>query len=111
MRAKAKRFEESWSLKAKRFDSGSKGMAAIGGSMKNLLMGIDIGTSGCKIGVFSSEDGLMAQHTEEYPVYYPAQGWAEQDPEDWWKAVCDGIQAVSYTHLDVYKRQTRKQGM
>jgi xylulokinase len=30
----------------------------------------------------------------EYPLYQPRNGWAEQDPEDWWDAVVQGIRAV-----------------
>src|SRR5690606_35019744 len=36
----------------------------------------------------------IASSLNEYPLYQPKIGWAEQDPEDWWKATCDGIRAV-----------------
>ena len=55
--------------------------------MKNLLIGIDIGTSGLKTAVFSPETGLVAAVSEDYPVDYPHPGWAEQDPDIWWNAV------------------------
>ena len=56
--------------------------------MKPYLLGIDIGTSACKLAVFDREGRVAAMTNEAYPVYYPEEGWAEQDPEDWYKAVC-----------------------
>ena len=58
------------------------------------LLGIDIGTSACKAALFG-EDGRVAAHrTAEYPVYYPRPGWAEQNPEDWWAAVCRAVREL-----------------
>lgn len=54
------------------------------------LLGIDIGTSACKIALFDRNGTVSASDTEEYHVYYPHPGWAEQDPEEWWDAVCRG---------------------
>lgn len=60
--------------------------------MKELLLGIDIGTSACKVAVFTPDGEVMAQKSESYPVYHPQPGWAEQDPQDWWKAVGKALQ-------------------
>ncbi|MDD3218043.1 MAG: xylulokinase [Lachnospiraceae bacterium] len=59
--------------------------------MKNYLLGIDIGTSACKIAAFSKDGTVKASSTGDYPVYYPHPGWAEQNPEEWWSAVCKAI--------------------
>ena len=59
---------------------------------KNFLLGIDIGTSACKIAVFDRNGQVMASATGDYPVYYPQEGWAQQNPEEWWDAVCGAIQ-------------------
>ncbi|MBC5580689.1 xylulokinase [Anaerofilum sp. BX8] len=56
--------------------------------MGGLLLGIDIGTSGCKVTAFTREGRVAAHVSEGYPVHYPKPGHAEQDPEDWWGAVC-----------------------
>ena len=56
--------------------------------MKSYLLGIDIGTSACKVAVFDKEGKVLAAANGDYPVYYPQEGWAEQDPEEWWSAVC-----------------------
>lgn len=58
------------------------------------LLGIDVGTSGTKTALFDTEGHVVASATFEYPMQQPQNGWAEQDPEDWWQAVQDGIRAV-----------------
>lgn len=58
------------------------------------LLGIDIGTSACKIALFDREGNVIASSSEEYEVLYPKPGWAEQNPEDWWTAICLGVKAV-----------------
>ncbi len=62
--------------------------------MRQLLLGIDIGTSSCKVAVFEKNGRVAAQRTENYKVYYPQKGWAEQDPNEWWHAVGTAIQAM-----------------
>lgn len=59
--------------------------------MKNILLGIDIGTSACKVAAFHMEGHVLAQSARSYPVYYPAPGWAEQNPDEWWREICLAI--------------------
>ena len=50
------------------------------------LIGLDVGTSGVK-GIALSEDGeVLATADAGYPLSTPQPNWAEQDPEDWWRA-------------------------
>lgn len=42
---------------------------------KNYLLGIDIGTSACKVAVFDRNGQVMAYANGDYPVYYPREGW------------------------------------
>lgn len=58
------------------------------------LLGIDIGTSACKAALFSKSGAARAQATKEYAVHYPRPGWAEQNPEEWWEAVCVAVREV-----------------
>lgn len=58
------------------------------------LLGIDIGTSGTKTVLFNEKGATVASDTQEYPLYQPKNGWAEQDPEDWWKATCTSAKNV-----------------
>ncbi|MFY9381183.1 MAG: xylulokinase, partial [Eubacteriales bacterium] len=59
------------------------------------LLGIDIGTSGTKTALFDEAGKKLASYTGEYPMYQPQNGWAEQDPADWWEATVAGIRAVT----------------
>ena len=59
-----------------------------------LLIGIDIGTSGTKTALYNEQGERLAVHTAEYPLYQPQNGWAEQEPEDWWQATLEGLSAV-----------------
>ncbi|MCE5344131.1 MAG: xylulokinase [Eubacteriales bacterium] len=58
------------------------------------LLGIDVGTSACKVAFFDASGGVVAQGLGEYPVVYPRDGWAEQNPEDWWTGVCRTLRGV-----------------
>lgn len=54
--------------------------------MPEALIGLDVGTSGVK-GIAIDHDGAIVGVAEEpYPLSTPRPGWAEQDPEDWWRA-------------------------
>ncbi len=59
--------------------------------MGQYLLGIDIGTSACKIAIFNKTGQVISTATGDYQVYYPKPGWAEQNPEEWWATVCDAI--------------------
>lgn len=62
--------------------------------MKQYLLGIDIGTSGTKTVLFHSDGNTISTSTEEYELYQPKAGWAEQRPEDWWQATVKSIRTV-----------------
>ena len=58
------------------------------------LLGIDLGTSGTKTVIFTQEGEPVASATEEYPMDQPQNGWAEQHPDDWWKAARNTVSQV-----------------
>lgn len=62
--------------------------------MNEILLGIDIGTSACKAAAFDTKGNVLAQASEPYRVSYPQPGWAEQDPEEWWTAVCAAVRTL-----------------
>jgi xylulokinase len=62
--------------------------------MQKLLLGIDIGTSACKVAVFSEDGKVIVQNTGEYKLYYPNPGWVEQDPNEWWDATSTAIKEM-----------------
>ena len=61
---------------------------------KKYLIGLDIGTSGTKCILADDEGTVIASSTQEYPLYTPKPGWAEQDPQDWWDAVVRGLKVI-----------------
>jgi len=58
------------------------------------LLGIDLGTTGVKAALFAAEDGhVISSAFVDYPLVHPHPGWAEQDPEQWWKATIIAIRS------------------
>ncbi len=58
------------------------------------IIGIDIGTTGCKSIMVDANGQLICSATEEYPLYTPNPGWAEQNPGDWWDATVKTLQRI-----------------
>ena len=54
--------------------------------MADLLLGIDLGTGGCKLTVVDPQKGAVADHMVEYATSNPHPGWSEQNPADWLEA-------------------------
>lgn len=50
------------------------------------LLGIDLGTSSVKVVVYALDGSIRGIGTAEYPILTPSVGYAEQEPEDWWRA-------------------------
>ena len=59
------------------------------------LLGIDIGTTGCKAAVFSEDGRCIAQAYREYAVLHPAEGRAELDSVEVWRKTCAVISAAA----------------
>lgn len=55
--------------------------------MEDLLLGIDMGTTGAKCVLITSGGAVLSQAYESYSVDRPAPYCAEQDAEDWWNAL------------------------
>ncbi|MGN0523411.1 MAG: xylulokinase [Eubacterium sp.] len=54
-------------------------------------IGIDLGTSACKMLLVDEKGTVINSVTEEYPIYFPHPSWSEQNPDDWWNACVSGI--------------------
>jgi FGGY-family pentulose kinase len=54
---------------------------------KPFIIGIDAGTGGIRVGIFDKEGTPVSFATEEYKTYHSKPGWAEQDPNEWWRAL------------------------
>ena len=54
-------------------------------------IGIDLGTSACKFLLVDEKGLILNEVTKEYPLEFPKPGWSQQNPEDWKKAVLEGV--------------------
>ena len=60
-----------------------------------MFLGMDIGTGGTRAVLVDANGKLVASAAREHaPFRSPQPGWAEQDPEDWWRAAQGAIQDV-----------------
>lgn len=59
-----------------------------------LYIGIDLGTSAVKLLLVDEQGAIHNTVTREYPLEFPHPGWSQQDPEDWKRAVMEGIPAL-----------------
>jgi len=59
------------------------------------LLGIDVGTTGCKVIAFDLEGKILASSYQEYPLIYPKPGWMELDGELIWKKVAGALKDVA----------------
>src|SRR3954454_16189123 len=57
-----------------------------GGVTESAFIGIDVGTTAVKALAVSPSGEVLARAQASYPLSTPRPGWAEQDPEDWWRA-------------------------
>lgn len=58
------------------------------------FVGVDLGTSSCKVVVVDVRGGIKATSTKGYHLELGGPGTAEQDPEGWWKAVSEALSDV-----------------
>lgn len=63
-------------------------------SGSDIVLGIDIGTSGTKVIAVAENGSIVATATENYELLSKAVGWAEQYPEDWWNATVKATRIV-----------------
>jgi xylulokinase len=52
------------------------------------ILAIDLGTGGPKVSVVDQRGSIVASAFESTPLIHTDDGGIEQDPEDWWKAIC-----------------------
>lgn len=62
--------------------------------MSDLFIGLDLGTSAVKVGLFDAAGRLLRLARHEYPLFTPRPGWNEQEPGTWWQAVCAALHEV-----------------
>ena len=57
-------------------------------------IGIDLGTSAAKLLLLAEDGKVIKTVSRSYPLEFPQPGWSQQNPEDWWKAILDGLQEL-----------------
>ena len=62
--------------------------------MKQYILAHDLGTTGNKATLYNAEGRLVSSAFYGYETEYARTGWAEQNPEDWWTAVCASTQTL-----------------
>lgn len=60
-----------------------------------LYIGVDLGTSAVKLLLMEGSGKIEKIVSKEYPISFPHPGWSEQNPEDWWNAVVEGIRELT----------------
>lgn len=53
---------------------------------KELLVGVDLGTTKIKMGIFDLEGNVISRSEYAYVTSSNRKGWVEQNPDDWWNA-------------------------
>lgn len=59
------------------------------------LMGVDMGTSGCKAVVFDENWNIVSQSYKEYSLYFPGDGLLELNSERVWDSICQVIRRAN----------------
>ena len=65
---------------------------------EKLLLGIDLGTGGCKITIINPKGIVLAESSEEYETYHPKQSYSEQNPKDWFDALIKCIKKINQSN-------------
>src|SRR3954454_23294160 len=60
----------------------------------SVAVGLDVGTSGVKALAVDQDGEVVAGAEVAYDLSTPRPGWAEQDPEDWWRATEEALAAL-----------------
>lgn len=58
-------------------------------------IGVDLGTSAVKLLLMEGNGVIKNIVSKEYPLYFPRPGWSEQNPEDWWSSVVEGLKELT----------------
>ncbi len=67
----------------------------------NTLLGIDYGTGGCKVTALGTDGSFAGEASVEYTTYHDHPGWSEQEPQDWWDALCAALRKLKDKGVDL----------
>jgi len=63
--------------------------------MRELLLGVDIGTGGCKATLIDTDGVFVGDGYTEYPSHHPHFGWFEQKAKDWFPAMVNSLRIAA----------------
>jgi len=63
--------------------------------MAGYVLGIDLGTTSCKVTVLALDGHHWTIESKPYPTMYPHESWVEQNPEHWWDAVGETVKKIT----------------
>lgn len=61
-----------------------------------LLLGIDFGTGACKVTAVDEIGQVHGEASEEYVTLHEQAGWSEQEPADWYSALCKALKRLPF---------------
>ncbi len=59
-----------------------------------LYAGVDLGTSSVKLLLMDEKGNIQKIVSRDYPLYFPEDGYSEQNPDDWWDSLMDGMEEL-----------------
>ncbi len=65
-----------------------------------ILLGIDFGSGGCKVTAIGDTGILLGEASQEYVTHYEHPGWSEQEPADWYTAMCGALAQLRASDVD-----------
>lgn len=68
-----------------------------------LYVGIDLGTSSVKMILCDEKGNVLKTVSREYPIYFPRDGYSEQNPEDWYDETIKGLRELTQGQGDKVK--------
>lgn len=81
-------WERPYNILQERFQPGKTRKQRVK-NMKSYILAHDVGTSGNKATLYDLDGNLKDSIVCSYPTFYPFDRAVEQNPDDWWRAVCD----------------------
>jgi len=66
-----------------------------------VLLGIDFGSGGCKVSAIDGTGAILGEASVEYTTHYEHRGWSEQEPGDWYPAMCSALAEVRAKGVDL----------
>ena len=70
----------------------------------DIVLSIDLGTTGLKVGIVNTDGKVEASASAEYPIESPQPGYAEQDPEQWWQALIKCCSSLKASHPKLFSQ-------